>query len=55
MLRACLEKGYKAKLNSWYSFVVPKLVVCATASYPSGQRDLTVNQPAQPSGVRIPH
>ena len=25
------------------------------ASYPSGQRDLTVNQPAQPSGVRIPH
>jgi hypothetical protein len=25
------------------------------ASYPSGQRDLTVNQLAQPSGVRIPH
>ena len=25
------------------------------ASYPSGQRDLTVTQLAQPSGVRIPH
>ena len=25
------------------------------ASYPSGHRDLTVNQLAQPSGVRIPH
>src|SRR6478609_3598419 len=25
------------------------------AGYPSGQRELTVNQPAQPSGVRIPH
>ena len=25
------------------------------ASYPSGQRDLTVNQLALPSGVRIPH
>src|SRR5688572_28180160 len=35
-------------------------VVCRTwsgamASYPSGQRDLTVNQTAQHSGVRIPH
>src|SRR5690606_17585995 len=26
-----------------------------TAGCPSGQRDLTVNQTAQPSGVRIPH
>ena len=26
-----------------------------SASYPSGQRDLTVNQLALPSGVRIPH
>ena len=26
-----------------------------TASYPSGQRDLTVNQLALPTGVRIPH
>jgi hypothetical protein len=25
------------------------------ACYPSGQRDLTVNQTAQHSGVRIPH
>ncbi|CAD5138250.1 protein of unknown function [Microbacterium sp. Nx66] len=28
---------------------------CALASYPSGQRDLTVNQPSSTSGVRIPH
>ena len=27
----------------------------ALASYPSGQRDLTVNQTALHSGVRIPH
>ena len=26
-----------------------------SASYPSGQRDLTVNQLALPTGVRIPH
>src|SRR5690606_19379237 len=27
----------------------------AQAGFPSGQRDLTVNQTAQPTGVRIPH
>src|SRR3978361_1234792 len=37
------------------SVMLLNVVGCALASYPSGQRDLTVNQTAEPSGVRIPH
>src|SRR5690606_23058554 len=34
----------------------PSIRSCATlAGYPSGQRELTVNQPRNASGVRIPH
>ena len=38
-----------------YPCLVRSVLIGDKASYPSGQRDLTVNQPSQTSGVRIPH